>query len=64
MKVGDLVHLVSDEPIPVRVACWSPIRHSPQADIVLIATSSPGGDCFIETADLDGFVLSTLVSAR
>ncbi len=31
-----------------------------KADIVLISTSEPNGLCFIETAELDGFVICSL----
>lgn len=40
VKVGDIVYLQNDDPIP--------------ADIVILSTSEPDGLCFIETKNLDG----------
>ncbi|KAG0042366.1 hypothetical protein BGZ83_000552 [Gryganskiella cystojenkinii] len=40
VKVGDIVYLKNDDPIP--------------ADIVILSTSEPDGLCFIETKNLDG----------
>jgi phospholipid-transporting ATPase len=40
LKVGDIVKVESEEPLP--------------ADVVLLATSEPEGLCYIETANLDG----------
>ncbi|KAF9583570.1 hypothetical protein BGW38_009159, partial [Lunasporangiospora selenospora] len=40
VKVGDIVYLMNDDPIP--------------ADIVILSTSEPDGLCFIETKNLDG----------
>ncbi|KAF9346200.1 hypothetical protein BGX26_002317 [Mortierella sp. AD094] len=40
VKVGDIVYLKNDDPIP--------------ADIVVLSTSEPDGLCYIETKNLDG----------
>lgn len=40
VRVGDIVYLKNDDPIP--------------ADIVILSTSEPDGLCFIETKNLDG----------
>jgi P-type E1-E2 ATPase len=40
LRVGDLVKISSDEIFP--------------ADLVLIASSSPEGICFVQTGSLDG----------
>ncbi|KAF8967406.1 hypothetical protein BGZ46_000170 [Entomortierella lignicola] len=40
VKVGDIVYLKNDDPIP--------------ADIVILSTSEPDGLCYVETKNLDG----------
>ncbi|KAG0200243.1 hypothetical protein BGX28_006650 [Mortierella sp. GBA30] len=40
VKVGDIVYLKNDDPIP--------------ADMIILSTSEPDGLCFIETKNLDG----------
>lgn len=66
LNVGDIVHLTANQPIPVChhdlpvitmafQRMFPVINLNSQADIVLLATSSPDGDCFVETADLDGY---------
>ena len=46
--VGDVLRLESDEFIP--------------ADVILFASSEPEGFCYIETSNLDGYVLSDILS--
>lgn len=43
IRVGDVVRLESDEFIP--------------ADMIVLSTSEPEGLCYIETSNLDGYVL-------
>ncbi|KAJ9077959.1 hypothetical protein DSO57_1011495 [Entomophthora muscae] len=40
VRVGDFIYITKDEPIP--------------ADILLLSTSDPEGECYIETKNLDG----------
>jgi len=42
IKVGDVVRIKKNEPIP--------------ADILMMSSSNPSGGCFIETSSLDGEV--------
>lgn len=40
VRVGDFIYIAKDEPIP--------------ADILLLSTSDPEGECYVETKNLDG----------
>ncbi len=44
MLVGDIIRIEKDDPIP--------------ADTVLLDTALPNGHSYVETAELDGFVLN------
>lgn len=40
VQVGDFIYIAKDEPVP--------------ADILILATSDPDGECYVETKNLDG----------
>ena len=59
ITVGEIVRLKNMEPIPVRVRLTHLNIIITQVDMIVLSNSSPDGDCFIETADLDGYVTSS-----